>query len=115
MFIDPEPEQIEASAAVGADYVELHTGAYANSKGQAWEDELKRLWDCADVINQTALRYHAGHGLTVRNLLPVALIPTLKEVNIGHDIIARAIFIGLENAIKEIQGILKEADTKRHQ
>lgn len=109
MFIDPEPHQIEASAAVGADYVELHTGAYANSTGQAHEVELKRLWDCAEVIKQTPMRYHAGHGLTVRNLMPVALIPTLREVNIGHDIIARSLFIGLDAAVKEIIGILKEA------
>ena len=113
MFIDPEPEQIEASATVGADYVELHTGAYANSSGTAQQRELQRLWDCAETIKQTALRYHAGHGLTVRNLMPVARIPTLREVNIGHDIIARAVFIGLENAVNEIREILKES-TEKH-
>ncbi len=113
MFIDPEPRQIEASATIGADYVELHTGAYANVRGDAMERELQRLWDSAETIGQTSLRCHAGHGLTVRNLMPVALIPELFEVNIGHDIIARAVFIGLDNAVKEILDILRDVENKR--
>ncbi|MCK5863391.1 MAG: pyridoxine 5'-phosphate synthase [Candidatus Hydrogenedentes bacterium] len=110
MFIDPEPGQIEAAAVIGADAVEFHTGAYANAAGDDADGELQRLWDCAEQLEKMNLYCHAGHGLTVRNLLPVARIPNLREVNIGHDIIARALFIGLDNAVKEIMGVLKEAD-----
>ena len=110
MFIDPDPHQVEASAAVGADYVEFHTGAYANAKTHdAVAHELDRLHRAALLVGQTPMRCNAGHGLTVRNLWPVALLPGLNEVNIGHDIIARALFIGLDAAVKEILGILHEA------
>lgn len=107
MFIDPEPHQVEASAATGADYVELHTGAYANAGGPAVEEELERLRIAAGVIEETPMRFHAGHGLTARNLAPIVALPGLQEVNIGHDIIARAVFIGLEAAVKEILAALK--------
>lgn len=110
MFIDPEPAQVEASVAIGADAVELHTGAYANAQGKQADSELNRLWDCAEVVAETDLALHAGHGLTVRNLPPVARIPNLREVNIGHDIIARALFIGLDAAVKEILDILRWAE-----
>jgi len=110
MFIDPDQHQVEASAAANADYVEFHTGAYANARNpEAVANEMDRLHQCALLVGQTPMRCNAGHGLTVRNLWPVALLPGLNEVNIGHDIIARAIFIGLENAIKEIQAVLFEA------
>ncbi|MBX3179509.1 MAG: pyridoxine 5'-phosphate synthase [Candidatus Hydrogenedentes bacterium] len=107
MFIDPDPDQVEASAATGADYVELHTGAYANAAGAGIERELARLRTSAAAIAQTDMRFHAGHGLTARNLAPIVALPGLREVNIGHDIIARAIFIGLEAAVKEILAALK--------
>lgn len=106
MFVDPEIEQIEASAEIGADSVELHTGAYANAQGEQVIKELRRLYDAGAVAVKLGLNLHAGHGLSVRNLEPVARIPHLKEVNIGHDIIARAVFIGLESAVKEILAIL---------
>lgn len=107
MFIDPEPRQVEASAKIGADAVELHTGAYANAVGPEADNELNRLWDCAELIAETDMVLHAGHGLTIHNLLPAARIPFLEEVNIGHDIIARSLFIGLENAVKEILDVLR--------
>ncbi len=110
MFIDPEYKQVEASVAAGADAVELHTGAYANAKGSDAEKELSRLWDCAEFVATTNLDLHAGHGLTVHNLFPVARMPMLHEVNIGHDIMARALFIGLDNAVKEILAVLRMAD-----
>lgn len=109
MFIDPELPQIEASVATGADYVELHTGAYANTTGPAQEKELKRLQHAATAIAGTDLRFHAGHGLTARNLAPIVALDGLCEVNIGHDIIARAVFIGLDAAVKEILAALKTA------
>lgn len=105
MFIDPEVDQVEASAATGADFVELHTGAYANTRDIAVE--LRRLQAAADAITQTEMRFHAGHGLTARNLAPIVALPGLREVNIGHDIISRAIFIGLDAAVKEILEALK--------
>ncbi len=107
MFIDPGAEQVDAGAAVGADYVELHTGAYANAVGEAKQSELARLADAAEQAAKAGLVLHAGHGLTVRNLAPVAAIPGLREVNIGHDIIARAVFIGLEEAVSEILEVLE--------
>lgn len=106
MFIDPEAEQVEASAACGADFVELHTGAYANAAGADVERELDRLHEAAELVLDTHMRCNAGHGLTIRNLRPVALLPELFEVNIGHDIMARALFIGLEAAVGEILDIL---------
>ncbi|MBW7864990.1 MAG: pyridoxine 5'-phosphate synthase [Candidatus Hydrogenedens sp.] len=113
MFIDPDPHQVEASAACGADFVEFHTGAYANARELAAEEELRRLHECAVLVGQTAMKCNAGHGLTVRNLRPVALLPGLNEVNIGHDIIARAVFIGLDAAVREILDILHWATDRR--
>ena len=107
LFIDPETDLIAASAATGADYVELHTGAYANARGAGVEQELARLHTAAAAIAGTDLRFHAGHGLTVGNLRPIVALPGLREVNIGHDIIARAVFIGLDAAVKEILGALE--------
>jgi pyridoxine 5-phosphate synthase len=102
MFIDPEISQIEASVATGADCVELHTGAYANATGKGVAQELSRLVESATFLAGSPMAFHAGHGLTVENLAPIVVVPGLREVNIGHDIIARAVFIGLEGAVKEI-------------
>jgi pyridoxine 5-phosphate synthase len=107
MFIDPDLPQIKASATINANYIEMHTGAYANAKGRKQEDELRRLEAGAAAAQELGLIVNAGHGLTVRNLAPVAQIPGLHEVNIGHDIIARALFIGLENAVQEILDVLE--------
>lgn len=112
MFIDPDPDQIEASVAINADYVELHTGAYANAAGAATTRELLRLRDASKLIAGTSLGFHAGHGLTVHNLAPIVALPGLREVNIGHDIIARAVFIGLEAAVKEILDALRPSDER---
>jgi pyridoxine 5-phosphate synthase len=102
MFVDPELSQIDASIDVGADCVELHTGAYANALGGDKTTELARLSEAATYLAGTPLAFHAGHGLTVENLAPIVALQELHEVNIGHDIIARAVFIGLEGAVKEI-------------
>ena len=111
MFIDPEEKQVDASVATGADCVELHTGAYANASGAAREQELERLRTCSAYVAKAGLALHAGHGLTVHNLDPVARIPNLHEVNIGHDIMARALFIGLDAAVKEIIEALRRAES----
>lgn len=107
MFIDPELAQVDASADIGADSVELHTGAYANSTGAAQQVEIKRLQAAAAHTADTRLALHAGHGLTAQNLAPIVALPGLREVNIGHDIVARALFIGLDAAIKEILAALR--------
>jgi len=108
MFIDPELDQVDASAEVGADYVELHTGAYANAPEVEIVNEIDRIVRSATHAISVGLVFNAGHGLTVRNLRPIAAIPGLNEVNIGHSIIARAVFIGLDAAIKEILDILHD-------
>ena len=107
MFIDPDRKQVDVSKAVGATYVELHTGAYADAKGAKVDEEFRRIEDAGLYAQDVGLIFNAGHGLSVRNLAPIAAIPGLHEVNIGHDIIARAIFIGLENAVQEILDILE--------
>ena len=106
MFVDPERDQVDASAEVAADAVELHTGAYANATEDTVAGELRRLEQAGAQAVAAGLAFHAGHGLTVRNLEPVAAIADLEEVNIGHDILARAVFIGLEAAVREILDIL---------
>ena len=111
LFIDPDLHQVDASAKTGADYVELHTGAYANAGDRDVANELDRLVAAATRSIASGLVFNAGHGLTVRNLRPVALIPGLNEVNIGHNIIARAGFIGLEAAVGEILDVLKECSS----
>ncbi len=107
MFIDPDRKQVDASKAVGAKYIELHTGAYANARGARVDAEFGRIEEAGLYAQEIGLIFNAGHGLTIRNLAPIAAIPGLHEVNIGHDIIARAIFIGLENAVHEILDILE--------
>jgi pyridoxine 5-phosphate synthase len=107
LFIDPEVRQVDAAVVAGADYVELHTGAYANATGDAVGEELERLRVAGAAVMQTGLGLHAGHGLTADNLEPIARLVGMSEVNIGHDIIARAVFIGLENAVSEILDVLR--------
>ncbi len=108
MFIDPDLDQVEASAETGANFVELHTGAYANADDLDRYNELERLVQAARRAVNSGLVFNAGHGLTVRNLRPVAAIPGLNEVNIGHSIISRAVFLGLHAAVAEILDILRE-------
>lgn len=106
MFIDPERDQVEASAECGADYVELHTGAYANAHDRDKMAEVDRIAAAAATAINSGLIFNAGHGLDRHNLPAIAALPGLNEVNIGHSIISRAIFIGLENAVREILDIL---------
>jgi pyridoxine 5-phosphate synthase len=108
MFIDPDLDQVDASAEAGADYVELHTGAYANAAAPNILGEVDRIADAAVRAVAAGLIFNAGHGLTIRNLRPIAAIPGLNEVNIGHSIVSRALFIGLDQAVEEILGILEE-------
>jgi len=102
-FIDPDPEQVRASAAAGARAVELHTGDYAGARSlAAAERELARLARTAAVVRDAALGLHAGHGLTAANVGPVAALPGLVELNIGHSIVARAVLIGMTASVREM-------------
>ena len=109
MFIDPDPEQIEASLEIGAPVVELHTGAYAEATGEHQAKELMRLADGARYGAQIGLTVHAGHGLHYHNVQPVAAIAEIVELNIGHAIIARAVFGGLAAAVREMRRLMVEA------
>lgn len=111
IFVDPQEEQIKAAKEVGADRIELHTGIYARAKtAEEISKELEKLRRCAELAHELGLEVNAGHDLNFRNLPPVAKIPHLREVSIGHSIVARAVFIGLKSAVKEILDILEKAE-----
>lgn len=106
LFIDPEAAAVDRSRALGAVAVELHTGAYANAPSDA---ALAALRDAARHGAELGLAIHAGHGLTVANVKPVAAIPQIEELNIGHSVVSRAIFVGLEEAVRELRRAMDEA------
>ena len=109
LFVDPDLAQIEASARVGAQFIELHTGAYAEVFHQKAERnrELERLVAAAEQGYQAGLRVNAGHGLNRENLPLLHVVPHLEELNIGHSIISRALFVGLEKAVQEILQVME--------
>jgi pyridoxine 5-phosphate synthase len=109
LFIDPEAEQIDAAADAGARVIELHTGEYAEAGGARQAQELERLRLAARHGLQRRLEVHAGHGLNYRNVGPVAAIPEISELNIGHAIIAQAVFDGLGSAVREMRAQLQRA------
>ncbi len=109
LFVEPDPEQIEASAAIGAAVVELHTGRYAHLSGEAQGEELARLAAGAARAAALGLEVHAGHGLTFANVGPVAAIPEVAELNIGHFLIGEAVFTGLAAAIAEMRARIDAA------
>jgi pyridoxine 5-phosphate synthase len=111
LFIDPEPRQVEAAAAAGASVVELHTGAYAEASGAAAATEFERLHVCARLAAGLGLTAHAGHGLNYHNVRPVAAVREIVELNIGHAIIAHAVFVGLSAAVREMKALMREART----
>ncbi len=103
LFIDPDPTSLRASKESGADAVELHTGRYALAGGGA---ALDALTEAAKVAADMGLAVHAGHGLTVTNVGPVAAIPEIEELNIGHSVVSRAVFIGLHAAVRELRAAM---------
>ncbi|MEJ2523424.1 MAG: pyridoxine 5'-phosphate synthase [Gammaproteobacteria bacterium] len=109
LFVDPEPGQLEAARDVGAEVVELHTGAYAAAAGTRQEQELERVRTAARAGSALGLTIHAGHGLNYHNVQPVARIREVRELNIGHAIVARAIFDGLSTAVIEMKRLITEA------
>ena len=111
LFIDPDPRQLEAAVAAGTPVVELHTGAYADADSAAQDAELHRIIEAAAYGKQIGLTVHAGHGLHYENVKPVAGIPEIVELNIGHAIVARAVFDGFEVAVGEMKRLMAEART----
>lgn len=109
LFIDPEVRQLDAAAAASAPVVELHTGAYADAVAGQRDAELARLVDAATYGASIGLTVHAGHGLNVDNVTPVAAIPQIAELNIGHAIVARAVFVGIAEAVAEMKRLMNAA------
>jgi pyridoxine 5-phosphate synthase len=111
IFIEPDRKQIDAARALGAPVVELHTGAYANAHGAAAEKLLAKIRHAAEFGAELGLEIHAGHGLTYENVMPVAAIPQIRELNIGHFLIGEAIFTGLSESIGKMRQRMDEART----
>jgi pyridoxine 5-phosphate synthase len=109
LFVDPEESQLEAAVQAGAQAVELHTGRYAEASGAQRAVELRRLVRAAHNAAEMGLRVNAGHGLDYQNVQPVAAIPEIVELNIGHAIIARALFCGLETAVRDMKALMLAA------
>jgi len=109
LFIDPDPRQVEAAAHAGAPVVELHTGAYAQAAGSHQATELERLRAAARLGASLGLEVHAGHGLNYRNVRPVAALPEIVELNIGHALIAHALYVGLAAAVREMKALMAAA------
>ncbi len=109
LFIDPETAQIEAAAASGADYIELHTGKYSNTSGAEQQQELFRLRNGAVLATQKGLKVNAGHGIDYKNIgALLATVPHLHELNIGHSIVSRAVFAGIKEAVSEMVSLMKD-------
>lgn len=106
MFIDPDAEQVRASAAVGAPMIELHTGRFANTLGDERAAETSRLIEAAELAHSLGIEVHAGHGIQIANLAELAAVPHLTELNIGHTLICRAIFTGLTEAVREMKAAI---------
>ena len=110
LFIDPDHRHIEAAVASGAPYIEIHTGAYAEApEGLPRDAELARIRHAATFAASLGLKVNAGHGLTYHNVQPIAALPEMHELNIGHAIIGRALFSGLADAVKEMKLLMREA------
>ena len=109
LFIEPDPRQIEAALSLGAPVVEFHTGRYAHAEGDARAAELVRIADAAALAAKNGIEPHAGHGLTFDNVVPIAAIPQIAELNIGHFLIGEAIFEGLGPVVQRMRALMDEA------
>ena len=106
LFVDPDVDQVAAAAKLGADAVELHTGPYALASRDATETELSRLARAGETATEFGMRLHAGHGLNYANVRPVAKLPNMIELNIGHSIVSRAVMVGMKEAVAEMRRLL---------
>jgi pyridoxine 5-phosphate synthase len=109
LFIEPDPAQVEAAIRLGAPVVEFHTGRYAHLEGEEKEKELGRIAEAAALAAKAGIEPHAGHGLTFDNVAPVAAIPHLAELNIGHFLVGEAIFTGLAASVRRMRDLIDEA------
>jgi pyridoxine 5-phosphate synthase len=109
LFVEPSAAQIDAALRLGAPVVELHTGRYCDLEGAAQADELRRIADAAALAVKNGIEVHAGHGLTLANVAPIAAIPQIRELNIGHSLIADAIFVGLGDAVRAMRDAMDAA------
>jgi pyridoxine 5-phosphate synthase len=109
LFIEPTERQVEAALRLGAPVVEFHTGRYAHAQGEERSSELKRISDCAALAVKNGIEPHAGHGLTFDNVVPIAAIPQVAELNIGHFLIGEAIFTGLDASVRRMRELMDEA------
>jgi pyridoxine 5-phosphate synthase len=109
LFIEPSEEQVAAAVRLGAPVVEFHTGRYAHAEGEERATELKRIADCAALAVKNGIEAHAGHGLTFDNVVPVASIPQIAELNIGHFLIGEAIFTGLAESVARMRELMDSA------
>jgi pyridoxine 5-phosphate synthase len=109
LFIEPSERQVEAALRLRAPVVEFHTGRYAHAEGEDRSIELKRIADCAALAVKNGIEPHAGHGLTFDNVVPVAAIPQIAELNIGHFLVGEAIFTGLEASVRRMRDLMDEA------
>lgn len=110
LFIDPDHRQIDAAVAAGAPYIEIHTGAYAEAQGElAVQAELRRIAVAAAYAAEKGLKVNAGHGLTYHNVQPIAALPEMHELNIGHAIIGQAVMSGLPAAVADMKVLMREA------
>jgi pyridoxine 5-phosphate synthase len=106
LFLDPDLRQIELAKQLGAGAVELHTGQYALSRGAGQQDQLVALTTAGKLICDLGMHLHAGHGLNYHNVVPVARIPAMRELNIGHAIVSRAVLVGMERAVREMKSLI---------
>lgn len=106
LFVEPEARQIEAALRLGAPVIELHTGRYAELEGEAQTQELRRLADAAALAAKNGIEVHAGHGLTFDNVQPIAAIPQVRELNIGHFLVGEALFTGLGEAVRRMRELM---------
>ena len=109
LFIEPSERQVEAALRLGAPVVEFHTGRYAHTSGEDTSTELKRIADCAALAVKNGIEPHAGHGLTFDNVIAVAAIPQIAELNIGHFLIGEAIFTGLDASVRRMRELMDQA------
>ena len=109
LFIEASERQLDAALRLGAPVVEFHTGEYAHAKGEDRARELRRIADMAALAAKNGIEPHAGHGLTYDNVQPIAAIPQLAELNIGHYLVGEAVFVGLEHAVRQMRELMDEA------
>jgi pyridoxine 5-phosphate synthase len=109
LFIEPDPRQVAAAIRLKAPVVEFHTGRYAHLEGEGRAEELRRIAEAAALATRNGIEAHAGHGLTFDNVAPVAAIPQLAELNIGHFLVGEAIFTGFEASVRRMRGLMDDA------